>query len=324
MKVLLNTFNMKTFNQIKNISENYAKMMRDNFPLAFENENLNKILYEIVYDDEKTIFASAIKEQNKIQDFKDYVYSLMWEEEKSIEIIKSPAELLDLVGYNFYICKDKKDISQFKKYYREWEVICTFNNIEWRLSNYHIFWIVKKDIDTIQHQWNNRNRQDIYGTSCCSIQINKKNNKDISIKNRYNHWVNNCDATFSNNLDNIVEWLTQAINKEFNLKTEKKSNFEIDNFIHKDWKFIYYSKEMNNIYYWINKYYKDWEIVLLDKNTHILVDYFIIDIKNKKIEMIDNTKKDSITDLKFRKIEIIKKTKINDIKDEEWVLKIFI
>lgn len=315
---------MKTYNQIKNNSENYAKMMRDNFPLAYENDNLNKILDEVVFDDEKTIFATTLKEKNKIQDFKNYIYSLMWEEEKSIEINKSPAELLDLVWYNFYICKDKKDVSQFRKYYREWEVICTFNDIEWRLSRYHIFWIVKKDIDSIQHQWSNRNRQDIYWTSCCSIQINKKNNSDISIKNRYNHWVNNCDATFSNNLDNIVEWLTKAINKEFDLKTEKKSNFELDKFIHKDWKFIFFTKEINNIYYGINKYYKDWKIVMLDKNTHILVDYFVIDIKNKKIQIIDTSITDSFSDLQFKRIEIIKKSKINDIQDEEWVLKIFI
>jgi hypothetical protein len=109
------------------------------------------------------------------------------------------------VGYDFYICKTKQDVLQFKKYYKSTEVICTYNNIEHRLNNYHIFWIIKKDIALIEHKGNNRNRQDEYGTSCCSIQINKNNNSDLSIKNRYNHQVSSCDATFSNNLDNIAE-----------------------------------------------------------------------------------------------------------------------
>lgn len=317
---------MITFEQVKKHSENYARLIRDEFPLSFENEKLNNVLNTIVFNDEKTIFANKLKEENKIQDFKTFIYSIVWDEEKFTESNKSSIELLDLVWYNLYICKNKEDVQQFKKYYKDWEVICTFNDIEWRLNKYHIFWIVKKDIDNIKHQWANRNRQDIYWTSCCSIQINKNNNSDISIKNRYNHAVNSCDATFSNNLDNIVEWLTQSINKEFNLKTVKnKNNFELSKFIFKDNKYIYYNYEINNIYYWINKIYKDWKITIYDTNSFILIDYYLINIKEKKIEKIDNTLNDDFFNFKFNKI-LIKKN-INDSfsndDDIEWVLTIY-
>ena len=37
-----------------------------------------------------------------------------------------------------------------------------------------------------------------------SIQFTKDDAHTLSIKNRYNHSVNDPDATFSNNLDNII------------------------------------------------------------------------------------------------------------------------
>ena len=305
---------MRKYNQIK--SESYAKMMRDNFPLSFENENLNKLLNEIVYDDEKTIFVKKLQEENKIMEFKNFIYSLIWELETK-EVDKNSQDLLDLVWYDFYVCKTKEDVEKFKKYYKEWEILCTFNSILERLNHYHIFWIVKKDIDNIVHQWANRNRQDIYWTSCCSIQINKNNNNDISIKNRYNHWVKNCDATFSNNLDNIVEWLTQALNKEFKLKTIKSENsFELWNFIFKNDKFLFYNYEINNIYYWINKIFKNGELKIYNPDNYILLDYYLINIKEKKIEIIDNQLQDDFFNFKFKKI-IVKKEKDVFKEDED-------
>gem|GEM_PF-6654912 len=66
---------MITFNNIKNKSESYAKLMRDNFPNSFENLKTNKFLNEFVSNDEKTVFAEEIIKQNKINKFKSFVNS---------------------------------------------------------------------------------------------------------------------------------------------------------------------------------------------------------------------------------------------------------
>jgi hypothetical protein len=76
---------MKTFNQIKKHSEAYAKMMRDLFPLSFENESLNKILDEIIFDEEKSIFIDALDETKTVE-FKNFIYSQINVEKKEIAI----------------------------------------------------------------------------------------------------------------------------------------------------------------------------------------------------------------------------------------------
>jgi hypothetical protein len=87
---------MKTFNQIKKYSESYAKMMRDLFPLSFENENLNKILDEIVFDDEKSIFIDILyKDETKILEFKNFIYSKIDIEKKETEVKESVKDLLE-------------------------------------------------------------------------------------------------------------------------------------------------------------------------------------------------------------------------------------
>jgi hypothetical protein len=85
---------MKQFKKIK--SNSYAKMMRDYFPASFDNEELNNILDSIVYDDEKTLFAEKLFLENKINEFKNYIYSLVdieKKEEKSSS--RSVKELLE-------------------------------------------------------------------------------------------------------------------------------------------------------------------------------------------------------------------------------------
>ena len=47
-------------------------------------------------------------------------------------------------------------------------------------------------------------REDEYGTSVMGIQFAKTGVSTVSIKNRYNHTVNNPDATYGNNLDKII------------------------------------------------------------------------------------------------------------------------
>jgi hypothetical protein len=84
---------MKTYNQVKNHSESYARMMRDNFPSSFENEELNQLLTEIVFDDEKSLFTEKVN----MEQFKSYIYSCVNVENKEESCTISVKELLDSV-----------------------------------------------------------------------------------------------------------------------------------------------------------------------------------------------------------------------------------
>lgn len=86
----------------------------------------------------------------------------------------------------------------------------------------HVFFAIKTNVDSIQRKhFLNPERQDEYGTSVISIQFTKDESCTLSIKNRYNHRVINCDATFSNNLDNIIPGLTRSFEKYYGLKQKK-------------------------------------------------------------------------------------------------------
>ena len=107
---------MKDFKKVKSISEWYAKLMRDNFPSSFENEEMNTILCDIVFDDEKSIFVNTLKSENKLSQFKDFVYSIVWNNtiEDNKIYTKSVKELLSDVWYNFFYCISENDVNQFK------------------------------------------------------------------------------------------------------------------------------------------------------------------------------------------------------------------
>jgi len=56
---------MRTYKEIKKHSESYANMMRDNFPSSFEDKELNKLLDNIVFDDEKSFSKIEAGEKKK-------------------------------------------------------------------------------------------------------------------------------------------------------------------------------------------------------------------------------------------------------------------
>ena len=265
--------------------------------------------YRFLYDD--------LIEGKYVEKFKDFIFNCfnqlyIKEEEKEIPK-KSPFELLDETGYTLYECRNEKDIQSFKKYYSRGEELCTFNG--GRLNSCHVFFAVKKDVNKIKREdFKNPERQDEYGTSVISIQFTRGKNNTLSIKNRYNHTVNNPDATFSNNLDNIIDGLTLSFEKFYNLNISNKNieNFDLRNYVKaSDGKFYKYNCEINNIYYCPNNIIIDNYEVKRDyqqMERFIILDYFIIDLKEKTIKIYDNQINDSfINDLtEIEKIDVIK------------------
>ncbi len=301
----------------KHYGEKMSHLCRDLFPTILETPGL---LFKVLSDkfEYSKFLYDDIVDNGLINSFKEYIYSLIDCEEniEKIDTTKSPFELMDEAGYTLYECKTENDIQRFKKYYKPGEEICTFKG--GRLNTCHVFFAVKKNVDEIvREDFKNPKREDEYGTSVISIQFSKGDSNYLSIKNRYNHTVTNPDATFSNDLDNIIPGLTDAFMRHYRYNVQNSSNrFEIPNYVRTfDGKYYKYNYEINNIYYCANNVIIENGKIkeeYLDKNRYLVFDYFILDLKEKKIIIIDNSNKfdesfnEVINDLDDLKIEIVK------------------
>ena len=179
-------------------------------------------------------------------------------------------------------------------------MLCTIHNRR-RLERCHVFFAVKKNVEEIyRYNFKNPKRQDEYGTSVISIQFSRGKINTLSIKNRYNHTVNNPDATFSNNLDNIIPGLTQSFEDYYGLninqQDKKRNNFmtvELRYVLANDGKYYRYNLELGAIYYCENNIIvKDGEVILdyaQKKERYILMDYFVLDLKEKRVYLYDGS-----------------------------------
>ena len=207
--------NSKELNRIKKLyGERFMHLCRSLFPTLLEQEGLlTEVLKYSFATNSRTLYDDIVNNDLE-EEFKNYIYSKIDVEKEMPEIIgeKTPYQLLDENGYNLYECNSEEEIQSFKKYYKSGEELCTFRGN--RLNRCVVFFAVKKDVEEIKREdFNNPKREDEYGTSVMSIQFTKSQNSTVSIKNRYNHTVNNPDATYGNDLDKIAPGLTQSFDK---------------------------------------------------------------------------------------------------------------
>ena len=211
---------------------------------------------------------------------------------------KSPKELLDEAGYNFFECHKEEEIQEFKKYYQKDEELCTFRG--GRLAQCYVFFAVSKNIDSIKRKdYPNPRRDDKYGTSIMSIQFTRTKPNTLSIKNRYNHTVNNPDATYSNNLEKIIPGLTKAFEKYYNLvQSNEPGEFDVPTYIKaSDNLFYKYNFEINNTYYCPdNIIIENFNPQKLAKERYILMENYILDLKEKTIKNYFKDSRDSFLD----------------------------
>ena len=299
----------------KHYGENMMHLCRELFPTILEKEGLlfNLLSKKFSYNRD---LCSDIINSNKQSQFKNLIFEqLNTKKEHRVTITKTPKELLSEAGYNLYECKTEEEIQYFKKYYRCGEELCTFNG--GRLKRCYVFFAVKKNVDEIKREdFENPKREDLYGTSVISIQFTRDKLNTLSIKNRYNHTVNNPDATFSNNLDNIIPGLKESFNKYYNLMCKSsKTSFDLRNYVcSSTGKYYKYNYEINNIYYCPDNIIIDnFEEKKYDKEKYIVLDKFILDLVNKTI--IDYENKDSFPNSisKINKIEIKKEKDIKKV-----------
>ncbi len=266
----------------KKYGENMAHLCRKLFPTILEeNGKLFSILKDH-FDYNKNLYNDII--DNKIiAEFYHYIMSFFYIKDNiKIEVNETPFELMNKANYNLYKCETYNDILKFKKYYKKDEELCTFRDKD-RVNNYDVFFAVKKNAKKIKRKdFDNPEREDEYGTSVISIQFSKEFNQ-LSIKNRYNHTVINPDATYSNNLNNIIYGLQESFNKYYNYNISEPS-FYISDYVKVNEKFYHYNLESDNIYYCSNNIIIDnGRVIKYDPSRYVLFDVFILDIKEKKI-----------------------------------------
>lgn len=286
----------------KNYGERFMHLCRTLFPSILEHEGLLPKLISDNFAPTRSLY-DAITKENKQSLFKNFIMSQadFDEEFKKANTKKTPKELLSEAGYILYPeCKKEKDIQYFKKYYQENEQICTF--MGGRLELCRVWFAVRKDVDQIRREdFKEPHREDRYGTSVISIQFSRDGNW-LSIKNRYNHTVHNPDCTFGNNLDNIIQGLTDSFCRTYNLDIKQRQFdcFDLNNFI----------KAEDGRRYKINiDYYGDYccennnfvhlgEVTHFDRNKFLLMDNYLVDFQHKTISLYDYSIEKFVVDRK--------------------------
>ena len=276
----------------KYYGEDMMHLCRTIFPIILEKPGLLTSLMLANFEPNHSLYED-LDINRMTSEFKSLIYSYLEsqkpENKNKLKNIKTPEQLLEEAGYVLYPeCQIEQDIQSFKKYYAKKEEICTFHGN--RLDSCRVFFAVKKNVDEIKRDdFSNPERQDEYGTSVISIQFTKDGSNTLSIKNRYNHRISNPDSTFSNNLDNIIEGLTQSFEKYYGIKQINLNTFELRGYVRaNDGKYYKFNTESENVYYCPNNIIIDnFEVKRLEKEKYVLVDYYIIDLVNKKINFYD-------------------------------------
>ena len=197
-------------------------------------------------------------------------------------VYQDPITLLKQAGYDAFVADTKQKKNSIKHYYAPGEEICTFKDGT-RHEYYYIIHAVKEGADKLNRQdfYGRENRQDAYGTSVISIQILKSGNF-ISIKNRYNHTVEACDNTFDSNPDNIISGLSDSLKRYFNVDFAPQSVCLPSGYVYQN--AIYqYHQERDNIYFGDGFYLKNGKVTEIDKNSEIMVDHMVINLKTKDV-----------------------------------------
>ena len=308
----------------KRIRKLYGEKMwhlcRSLFATILDTKGLLSSLLEKSFYPSRFLYEDIVNNHLE-EEFKDFIYSFVDVENNEIVVNKTAQQLMDEAGYILYECKSEGDIQSFRKYYEKNETLCTIEN-GGRLNRCHVFFAVKKNVDTIKRQdFTHPKREDEYGTSVISIQFTRGKTNTLSIKNRYNHTVNNPDATFHNNLEDIIPGLTHAFERDYNLNINQNyHHFDFTDYYYvkaNDGKYYRYNYEVDNTYFGPdNIVISNFELQtrFIEKENYLVFDYFILDLVNKKILKIAEYN-DSFCDLliDIKKIDIRKSGDIKEV-----------
>lgn len=264
----------------KQNGETFAKAIRNYDNGIFDVPNIDKIV-KYAGRDAEPIMA--------------YLLSLKKIEIQEHSVHMNPLKLLDMAGYDAYVADTLKKQNAIKKYYKYDEELCTFRDPH-RFEKYFIINAVRKDVDKIKRsKLKNPERDDEYGTSVMSIQI-LKTGGFISIKNRYNHTVDNPDNTLNSNPDNIIPGLSDAIKHYFNVDFSSQKVTVPNGYTIINDQIIRYNGERNNVYFSENFFARDGEIIPINTNSEIMLgNGLLLNLQKKQIDDITITNYSAFT-----------------------------
>ena len=265
---------MDVYRQIKKQNgEAFAKTIRDFHDGIFEIPNIVDIVKYAGHDAKPLL---------------RYLYSLCAIETQDQPIYEDPITLLKKEHYNAYYVTNLEEQNAIQKYFPEKDALCIFTDPERHKENY-IINCVKENAEEIKKK-EIPQREDEYGLSVLSIQVSKKDHT-VSIISRYNHNVPCPNNTYDGNLDNIAMGLSAAVQHHFNI------NFNGNQFsiLPRGYtlvcnRIIRYKTEVNTVYVGSDFYVKDGMIVSLNKDSQIMIEDCILDLKNRKITDLANSR----------------------------------
>ena len=271
--------------------EEMWKLARELFPTILDRGDgiLSKILLKNFAP--SRALAKALKADFcNCEDFKAYIYSKYYSDEEDTALLdtkKSPEELMKEAGYILFPeVQTSEELLTYRKYYRADEELCSFARDGERIKYCRIWFAVKENYDQIKRQ-RTPSRQDEYGTSVISIQFTRGKKSTLSIKNRYNDHVQNADATFSNDLENIIPGLTKAFCNFKKIDMKKgDTSFSLSEYIlAKDGKYYKSNLECGGFHFCENNIVvdKDKNIKVYNKSKYLLVENYLLDLEKKRI-----------------------------------------
>ena len=275
--------------------EKFAHLCRSLFPTILDKEGeLSRIISDN-FAPTKSLYDDLMENQVAMNNFRANVYYQFDPKRNDLYDAgnKTVEQLFDEAGYILCPeCKTQEEILSFKKYYTEDEELCTFR--DQRLSTNRVFFAVKKDVENIKREdFKHPKREDEYSLSVISIQFTKGRGVNyVSIKSRYNHSVDNPDATLENNLDNIIPGLTKAFEKEYEMKISRVGNrmpWGLTNYVKakNDGRSYRFNTEINGTFYCENNVIIDDFMVAkhYDKARYILIDTILLDKQEKRVDL---------------------------------------
>ena len=204
-----------------------------------------------------------------------------------IFVDKNPLELLSDAGYDAFVVENEAQKDSIKKYFRSGEELCTFSDPD-RHKKFYMIHAIKRGADKIKPAANPM-RQDEYGTSVISIQIAKEGGF-ISIKNRYNHTVNDPDATFSNYPDFIIPGLTNSLKQFFNVDFDVTEsllpngfcviNDQIFKFNYRIWGRLPGTTESGYYGYGDGFYFYGDNVIKLNRDYEIMLENYVLNLRD--------------------------------------------
>jgi len=288
---------LKDLEKIKKLyGENFAKLCRSLFPTILETEGLLVELMTKNFAPSRCLYDDIVN-NGLTEYFTDFIFSLVRKNRViNLNIKETPEELFKKAGYDLIKCETYKDMLAFDKYYDPNEELCSFAYPD-RVQNFIVFFAVKKNAEEIMREdFKNPQRQDEYGTSVLSLQFTKGKQNILSIKNRYNHAVENPDATFSNDLENIQKGLTDSFTKYYGINfVTPERKLKIPNYVlAKDGRFYRFNHKIPNPQFDDFTYYCENNIIVengkpkyYDKNRYEIIDTYILDKSFKSCKKKD-------------------------------------